>query len=87
MTAAAKNIDKAKRGRPSKKGPSAGPIEEHAVYALDDFKARTRWSDTALRTARRRGLRVITDGNVAFVRGADFCEYIKNSAGRPTGAK
>lgn len=63
------------------KKPSAGPIENDVTYALPDFMERTRWSKHALRTAKRKGLKVIPAGGVSFVRGEDFHQYLAAIAG------
>jgi hypothetical protein len=76
--------DQAKRtrkGGSKAKSPSTGPIAASEVYTLDDFKRRTRWSDAALRTAKRRGLMTFREGNIGFIRGADFHKYLAKIAG------
>ncbi len=71
---------KTRRGGSIPKAPSAGSIESGHVYPIDDFKRRTRWSDAALRTARRNGLTVTRAGNINFVAGDDFLAYLKKLA-------
>jgi hypothetical protein len=70
---------KAKKG-PKPKAPSAGPICNGETYSLDDFKARSRWSDTAIRMARRNGLTMVKAGNILYVRGEDFNAYLEKLA-------
>lgn len=65
----------------SKKAASTGPIRADEIYTLDDFKARVRWSQHAMRSARRRGLRVFLEGGIGFVRGKDFFAYFAKIAG------
>ena len=83
MVSATQNIPtkRQRRGGSVPKAPSAGPIENGASYSLEDFKARTRWSNHAIRTAKRNGLRVILTGGTGFVRGDDFNDYLKKLAG------
>ncbi len=73
-----------RRGGSRKKAASTGPIRADEVYALDDFLARVRWSQAALRTARRDGLKVIRAGGVGFVRGKDFFALLARIAGEPS---
>jgi hypothetical protein len=50
-------------------------IEPQIVYALGEFQKRTVLGETALRTARRNGLEVLTIGGRRFIRGASWCDY------------
>lgn len=76
----ATTVSRLRRGGSIPKAPSAGSIEAGHVYPVDDFKRRTRWSDAALRTARRNGLTVTRAGNINFVSGDDFLAYLKKLA-------
>lgn len=77
-TALADKPKRQRQGGSRPKRPSSGPIEEGTVYPLDDFKSRTRWSDHAIRTARRNGLKVTVAGGIGFVSGTDFLVYLAN---------
>lgn len=75
---------KAKRGRNGgsiPKSPSTGEVVANAVYSLADFKARVRWSNHALRTAKRMGLKVHIQGGTGFVIGRDFIEFLDKISG------
>ena len=72
----------ATRGGPRKKAASSGPVVQGAIYAQDDFLLRTRWSVHALKTARRNGLRTTIQGNIAFISGDDFFEWMKSQAAK-----
>lgn len=74
------NSPTTRRGGSVPKKPSAGPIENGVTYSLEDFKARTRWSNHAIRTAKRKGLVVILTGGTGFVRGTDFNNYLDRIA-------
>ena len=74
------NTNNSRKGGSIPKPASAGPIDANAIYSLPDFKARTRWSNHALRTAKRRGLKVFVEGGTGFVRGQDFHEYLARIA-------
>jgi hypothetical protein len=79
-TATQEPAKRARRGGSVPKAPSAGPIESGSTYSLRDFKLRTGWSNHALRTAKRNGLKVVVAGGMGFVRGADFADYIEKLA-------
>jgi len=64
-------------GTQGPKPASTGPIVEGEIYTLDEFKRRSRWRDAAIRTARRHGLKVIKAGNICFIRGTDFSEFLR----------
>jgi hypothetical protein len=61
------------------------PIEPDVAYPLGNFQQRTGYGDSAMRAARRAGLRVIYLHKRCFVLGSDFIEYLKsNGADKPT---
>lgn len=78
-------LDKPKRaktgGTAGPKPKSTGPIVAGETYTLDEFKARSRWSAGAIRTARKNGLKVTKAGNICFVRADDFNAYLSKLAG------
>ncbi len=53
-----------------------GSVRLDAIYTVEEFKRRLRWSDSTLRAARRRGLRVLRTGKRAFVAGNDFHDFL-----------
>ena len=55
-----------------------GEVNPSALYRADELKARMGWSDSALRSARRRGLKVRRDGKRAYILGEDVISYMKN---------
>jgi hypothetical protein len=55
----------------------AGPICADESYGLDDFLSRVGWRRSALRKAKRNGLRVAKAGGRTFVLGAWFHEFLK----------
>ncbi|HET6324659.1 MAG TPA: hypothetical protein VFG04_08160 [Planctomycetaceae bacterium] len=50
-------------------------IEPQIVYSLSEFSKRTGLGESALRTARKFGLKVLELGGRRFVRGRDWCAY------------
>ena len=77
----------ANRGRPKKKAASTGSISRDEVYALSDFLERTRWSRPAYATAQRNGLVTVKAGNLVFIRGCDFHDYLGRLAAASPNAK
>ena len=57
--------------------PSLGPIEPDVVYPLDDLKGRSGMGNTALRTARRTGLKIMYAGGRAYCKGSAFIEWLE----------
>lgn len=60
----------ADQGRP-------GVIKAGAVYTLPEFMGRTGFSKSAMREARRKGLKVRRIGKRGFVLGKDAIEFIE----------
>ena len=57
----------------------AGVIEPAAVYTLPEFMGRTGFTKSAMREARRKGLKVRRIGKRAFVFGRDAIEFIETT--------
>jgi len=60
------------------------PIRIDEVYTLAEFQHRTRMSRSALRAARRRGLRVNQCGKRCYVVGADWAAFLAKPNGPTT---
>jgi len=61
---------------PVKSTPRA-PIEPGTCYPLNDFQRRSGLGDSAMRAARRAGLKVLYLHKRPFVFGDDFIAYLK----------
>jgi hypothetical protein len=59
---------------------SPGVISEHELYTLDELKARMRWTDSSLRSARRNGLRVLGHGKRRYAQGRDVMLFLEQQA-------
>jgi hypothetical protein len=57
-----------------------GEIQQNGLYSLPEFKKRTGLKEWAIRSARRAGLRVLYLHGRAFIRGADWMEYVGQKA-------
>jgi hypothetical protein len=58
----------------AKASPSS--IEADTLYHLTEFRSRMGWGLTAMRTARKQGLRVRYLGGRGYVSGKDFFAYL-----------
>ena len=56
--------------------PQRGAVSVNDIYPLAEFQDLTGLTDSAMRSARRRGLRVRRCGKRAFVWGQDFLDYL-----------
>ncbi len=59
---------------------ASGYISAHELYTLEEFGSRLGLGTAALRSARRRGLRIGRVGRRSYVLGSDFIAYIHASA-------
>lgn len=57
-----------------------GVIRSNETYVKAAFLTRTRMKETAFRTARRNGLRVVYAAGRCFVRGSDWFAYLDSLA-------
>jgi hypothetical protein len=55
-----------------------GVISILEVYTLDEAKARLRWTDSALRAAKRRGLGVIVCGKRRYLTGREIRRFFES---------
>ena len=56
-----------------------GVISIHEVYTLEEAKARLRWSDSAFRAAKRRGLEILSCGKRRYVAGQDILHFLRST--------
>ncbi len=56
----------------------SGVISSLETYTLEEAKARLRWSDSALRAAKRRGLRLLTCGKRRYVTGEEIRRFLES---------
>lgn len=54
----------------------SGAISAAEAYGMAEFKKRTGWAEHAIRSAKKKGLRVVHVGGRSFVRGADFIDFL-----------
>jgi hypothetical protein len=55
-----------------------GVISTLEVYTLDEAKRRLRWTDSAVRSAKRRGLRLIKCGKRKYVSGQELLRFLES---------
>lgn len=55
----------------------ATPILIDGIYQLADFQELTARGDSAIRSARRNGLRVMRCGQRGYVHGRDFLDFLR----------
>ena len=58
-----------------------GPISISEIYRLEDAKRRLGWSDSALRAAKRRGLRLLACGKRRYVTGTEVLRFLESENG------
>jgi hypothetical protein len=69
------------------KTTAPGVIEASACYTLQEFSQRMRLGDWALRRCRRAGLRVHRVGNVAYVTGRAWLDFLESDGAKRTEAE
>jgi len=55
-----------------------GVISVLELYTIEEAKARLRWSDSARRAAKRRGLRLRVCGKRRYVTGREILRFLQN---------
>lgn len=62
-----------------------GVISVLEVYRIEEAKARLGWSDSALRAAKHRGLKVIVCGKRRYVSGKEVLRFLESLSSGPSG--
>ena len=60
---------------------SPGVISTLEVYRIDEAKRRLGWTDSALRAAKRRGLKVLASGKRRYVTGTEILRFLESENG------
>ena len=55
-----------------------GVVSIHELYTLDEARKRLRWTESAMRAARRRGLRLLSSGKRKYVTGREIMRFIES---------
>jgi len=71
---------------PKKPSRILTPIRSDEIYSLQLLRALTGWGDSAMRAARRAGLRPIYLHGRVLYRGSDVVEYVNRAAQEQHGA-
>ncbi len=64
--------------------PFPGVISIFEIYCLDEAKARLGWTDSALRAAKRRGLRLLPCGKRRYVAGEEIRRFLESLSDHPS---
>ena len=54
-----------------------GIISVHELYTLEEARRRLRWTESALRAARRRGLKLLSCGKRKYVSGKEIVRFLE----------
>jgi hypothetical protein len=54
-----------------------GTVSVTELYTIDEAKARLCWTDSALRAAKRRGLRTLRCGKRVYLSGAEIVRFLQ----------
>jgi len=54
-----------------------GVISTAEIYTLDEARKRLRWTESSLRAARRRGLRLLICGKRRYVTGQEILRFLE----------
>ena len=54
-----------------------GVISVHELYTLEEARRRLRWTESALRAARRRGLKLLACGKRKYVSGKELVRFLE----------
>lgn len=73
----------AAKNHPSKGSSPPGVVSLQDIYTITEARRRLGWSESALRAARRRGLKLLTCGKRRYVTGQEILRFLEqiNSGG------
>ena len=55
-----------------------GVISVHELYTLEEARRRLRWTESAVRAARRRGLKLLSCGKRKYVSGKEIVRFLED---------
>ena len=65
----------------NRRGASApGVISVLETYTLDEARRRLRWTESSMRAARRRGLRLLQCGKRKYVTGREIVRFLQSDS-------
>lgn len=68
----------AKEQQRQPQGAYPGVISIHELYTLEEARKRLRWTESALRAARRRGLTLLCCGKRKYVTGREIIRFLED---------
>ena len=63
---------------PRSREDAPGVISLLEIYTVEEAKARLRWSDSALRAAKRKGLKLMACGKRRYISGREIFRFLKS---------
>jgi hypothetical protein len=66
------------RSRQPRNPAPPGVISLMELYTLEEARARLRWSDSALRAAKRRGLKLLACGKRRYIAGQEILRFLQS---------
>jgi hypothetical protein len=61
-----------------------GVVSLMEIYTIEEAKLRLRWSDSALRMAKRRGLRLLVCGKRRYLTGREILRFLQSQQSQPS---
>jgi len=68
---------------PTRSATYPGVISIHEIYTLDEARRRLRWTDSSMRAARRRGLKLLVCGKRKYLTGQEIQRFLECQADAP----
>ena len=72
---------RASQTRAGQGGSFPGVVSIQELYTLEEAKRRLRWTDSSMRSARRRGLRLLSSGKRKYVSGREILRFLEQESG------
>jgi len=69
-----------RQAHPQQVRQAPGVISAEDLYTLDELKARLRWTDSSLRSARRHGLQLLGFGKRRFAAGSEVLRFLHSQS-------
>lgn len=57
-----------------------GVVSIHEIYTLDEARRRLRWTESSMRSARRRGLKLLACGKRKYVAGQEILRFLQDDS-------
>ena len=70
-------------GKERRKQAALGVVSVHELYTLQEARRRLGWTESSMRSARRRGLKLLSCGKRKYITGKEILRFMESESQGP----